>query len=78
MCKKRGLKVNAGKVKVMVLEGKMGLECDVCVDGIRLEYMLKFKYLGCVLDELGIDEAKCRRKVGSERTQRHHDSDPAK
>ena len=27
------------------------LECEVYVDGIRLEHVSEFKYLGCVLDE---------------------------
>ena len=49
MCrKKRGLKVNAAKNKVMVLGGEEGLECEVYIDGIRLQHVLKFKYLGCV------------------------------
>ena len=29
--RKRGLKVNAGKSKVMLLDGEEGLECKVCV-----------------------------------------------
>ena len=33
---RRGLKVNAGKSKVMALGGEKGLECEICVDGIRL------------------------------------------
>ena len=45
---RRGLEVNAGKSKVMVLGGEEGLECEVCVDGIRLEHVSEFKYLGCV------------------------------
>ena len=57
------LKVNAGKNKVMVLCGEEGLED--CVDGIRLEHVSKFKYLGCVLDESSTDEAECSRKVVS-------------
>ena len=64
VCKRRRLKVNAGKSKVIVLKGEEGLECEVHVDGIRLEYVLEFKYLGCVLDESGTDEAECSRKVG--------------
>ena len=32
VCRRRGLKVNAGKSKVMVLGGEEGLECEVCVD----------------------------------------------
>ena len=35
--RRRGLKVNAGKSKVMEL-GR-GLECEVCIDGICLEYV---------------------------------------
>ena len=32
---------------------------------IRLEDVSKFKYLRCVLDELGTYQAKCSRKVAS-------------
>ena len=35
--RRRGLKFNAGKSKVMVLNGEEGLECKVYVEGIRLE-----------------------------------------
>ena len=66
VCRRRGLKVNAGKTKVIVLNGEEGLECEVHVDGIRLKHVSKFKYLGCFLDELGTDggrerEEGCRR-----------------
>ena len=44
VCKRRGLKVNAGKSKVMVLIGEEGLEWEVRVDGIRLEHVSEFKY----------------------------------
>ena len=30
VCKRRGLRVNAGKSKVMILNGEEGLECEVC------------------------------------------------
>ena len=36
VCRRRGLKINAGKSKVMVLNEEEGLECEVHVDGIRL------------------------------------------
>ena len=32
-CRRRGLKVNAGKSKVKLLGGEEGLECEVCVNG---------------------------------------------
>ena len=63
MCRRRSLKVNTGKSKVMLLGEEEGLECEVCAEGIRLEHVLKFKYFGCVLDESGTDDAECSRKV---------------
>ena len=65
-------KVNTGKSKVMVLGGVEGLEYEICIDGIRLEHVSKFKYLGCVLDKSGTDEAECNRKVVSWRSSRWH------
>ena len=32
--RRRGLKVNAAKSKVMMLDGEEGLECEVHVDGM--------------------------------------------
>ena len=46
MCR-RGLKVKVGKSKVVVLNGEEGLECEVHVDGIHLEHVSEFEYLGC-------------------------------
>ena len=63
---RRGLKVNSGKNKVMILNGEAGLKCAVHVEGIRLEHVSN-KYLGCVLDESGTDGTECSRKVASER-----------
>ena len=51
----------------MVLNGEEGLECEVHVDGIRLEHASKFKYLGCVLNESDTYGPECRRKVASRR-----------
>ena len=48
MCRKKGLKINTGKSKVMVLNGEEGLECEVPVDGTCLEHVSEFKYLGYV------------------------------
>ena len=67
VCRRRGLKVNAGKSKVTLLDGEKGLECEVCVNGICLEPASEFKKLGCVLDDIGTDEAECIRKVASGR-----------
>ena len=39
---RRGLKINAGKSKVMVINGEEGLECEVHTDGIRLEHLSEF------------------------------------
>ena len=40
-CRRRGLKVNGGKSKAMMLDGEEGLECEVCIDGIQLEHFLR-------------------------------------
>ena len=62
VCRRRRLKVNAGKSDVMVLNGEEGLKCEVHVDGIRLEHVSEFKYLGCVLDKSSANGAKCSSK----------------
>ena len=67
VCRRRLLKVNAGKGKVMVLNGEEGLVCEVHVYGIRLEHVSELKYLECILDKSGTDEAECSRKVASGR-----------
>ena len=67
VCKGRELKVNAGKSEVMVLNGKEGLECEVHVDGVRLEHVSEFKYYEYVLDESGTDKEECNKKVASRR-----------
>ena len=63
LCRRRGLKVNVNKSKVMVMNGEEGLECEAHVDGMRLDHVTEFKYLVCVLAISGTDEAECRRKV---------------
>ena len=63
MYRKRELKVNAGKSKVMVMNGEDELECEVHVDGICLEHTSEFKYLGCILEESGTDGTESSRKV---------------
>ena len=45
----------------MVSNGNDGLECEIHVDGARLEHVSEFKYLECVLDESGTDGAECSR-----------------
>ena len=63
---RRGLKVSAGKSKVMELGGKRDLT-EVCMDGMRLQHVCEFKYLRCVLDESVTDEAECGKKVTTDR-----------
>ena len=41
VCKRRGLKVKAGKSKVMVLGREEGMECEVHIDRICLEHVLE-------------------------------------
>ena len=55
VCRRRGLKVNVGKRKVMVLNGEEGLDYDVHVNGICLEHVSNIRD---VLGESGIDKAQ--------------------
>ena len=48
---------------MMVLNEEEGLDCEVHIDGIRLEHVSEFKYLRCVLDESGTDGARCSRNM---------------
>ena len=48
---------------MIIIYGEEGLKCEVHVTGVRLEYVSKFKYFRCVLDEAGTDGAECSRKV---------------
>ena len=66
VCRRRGLKFNAGKSKVMVLNGEDGFDYEVHVDGICLEHVSEFKYLRFVLDESGTmgQNAVGRRRAG--------------
>ena len=67
VCRRRRLKFNGVKSKEMVMNGEEGLEYEVHIDGICLEHVSEFKYLGCILDVSGIDGVECNRKVASGR-----------
>ena len=48
VCKRRDLKINASNSRVMLLNGEEGLEYEISVDGLRLDDVSEFKYLGCI------------------------------
>ena len=48
-----------------MLCGEEGMECEIHLDGARMEQVSEFKYLGCVLNESGTDVAECHKKVAS-------------
>jgi hypothetical protein len=62
VCKRRGLKVNVDKSKVLVVNG-VNAQCQILLDGEQLEQVSEFKYLGYMLNEKGTDDAECCRKV---------------
>ena len=45
VCRSKGLKVNAGKSQVMILNGEDGIVYEVHINGIHLEDISEFKYL---------------------------------
>ena len=48
---------------MIVLNEEKGLESEGHIDGIHLEHVLEFKYLGVVLDKSGTTGAECSFKV---------------
>ena len=66
MCRRRGLKVNAGKSKVMVMNGEERFEQGSHRWGL-FRTCLRIQILGFVLDESGTDGTECTRKVASGR-----------
>ena len=67
VCRRRGLKVNEGKSKVMLLGREKELKCEVCVGRLRLERASEFEYLGSVLDKSCTDEAECSKMASGRR-----------
>jgi len=79
VCKRRKLKVNVGKSKVMVFERRMSdiidfarpyrvneqseLECKINMDGVRLEEVREFKYLGTILCKHGSMDGEIRERA---------------
>src|SRR5678815_1343878 len=57
VCKRRGLKVNINKSKVMVVSVDSP-RCEVILDGEQLEQVSNVKYLEYMLDEKGTDDAE--------------------
>ena len=53
VCKKRNLAVNTNKSKVVVFERGEATECTVRLDGVDMENVKVFKYLGSVMSKDG-------------------------
>ena len=53
--RKRSMKINADKNKLMVLNRKENLEIEVDVNRMQLEHVSEFKYLVCLSNESGTD-----------------------
>ena len=63
VCRRRGLKVNANKNKVMVIGGEEGFRCEIHMDGVQFEQVtvkIFEVYFGSI-------RYMCCRKVLSER-----------
>ncbi|GBP38528.1 hypothetical protein EVAR_95430_1 [Eumeta japonica] len=64
--KKKGIKVNNNNIKVMVLEkGKSTTECDMLIEGEKVEQVKKFLYLGSLFTNDGKHDRDIERKVNA-------------
>ena len=50
-CKEYGMAINAKKTMVMVMGTKTDTKCDIKIDGLTLEQVKKYKYLGSWITE---------------------------
>ena len=63
-CKKKGMKINVGKTKVMVLEKDEELTgCEIMIENERVEQVKEFVYLGCMFTRDGLCEGDIERRV---------------
>ena len=67
VCKRRGLKVNADKSKVMIMGGTEDDKCEIKLNGQVLEHVKEFCYLGSTVNDRGTDESDCNKRVMKER-----------
>ena len=67
VCKRRGLKVNVDKSKVMIVGENVDHACEVRMNGHVLERVNDFKYLGSVVNDRGTDVDDCNARVASGR-----------
>src|SRR5688572_64858 len=69
-CKEYGMDINVKKTKVMVMGGdrvKNGAQAYLTLDGVRLEQVTRFKYLGSWISEDARCEEDIRARVGMAR-----------
>lgn len=62
MYKRRGLKVNGDKDKVIVVSEE-NMRCRIMLDGGQLGQVSEFKYLGFMLNEKLVGDSVCGKKV---------------
>ncbi|GBP31297.1 hypothetical protein EVAR_31422_1 [Eumeta japonica] len=64
--KRRGMKVNIAKTKVMVFErGESPTECDILIKGEKVEQVKEFVYLGNLFTNDGKDDRDFERRVNT-------------
>ncbi|GBP77016.1 hypothetical protein EVAR_49577_1 [Eumeta japonica] len=64
--KKRNMKVNVGKTKVMVFErGVSTTECDILIEGKKVKQVKEFLYLGSLFTNDGKHDRDIERRVNA-------------
>lgn len=63
-CKNYGMEMNLKKTKVMVIAKKPGTVCNIMVNGIKLEQVKDYKYLGSWITEDGKCEKDIQARIG--------------
>ena len=61
-----GMKINLKKTKVMRISRKEGSKITSKIDGVKLEQVKQFSYLGSTITEDCKSHSKMRRRIGKE------------
>ncbi|GBP95044.1 hypothetical protein EVAR_64276_1 [Eumeta japonica] len=64
--KKRGMKVNVGKTQILIFErGEWTIECDILIEGEKVEQVKEFVYLGSLFTNDGKHDRDIGRRINA-------------
>ena len=63
VCRRRLIKANGSKSKIIVIERNGNTGCNISINGENMEVVNEFKYLGCMIGKRGTCEAEVTSRI---------------